>query len=186
MRMRLPDLMEIYDAQGVHRGGGCALAYGDVRAALTLRRDSLAVQLCAQTTPLRYVRLRWAFADAEKRRESVRIYGDAGSIQWFQEEPEKITVIKKDGSITEHHRGYESIAPGAAKYKRIPSGHPEGWFEAMGNLYRSFMECIHAKEAGTFTEDMIDFPTVRDGVEGVEFVEACLKSAKNGNLWVDM
>ena len=116
----------------------------------------------------------------------VRIYGDAGTIQWFQEEPEKITVIQKDGSITEHHRGYASIAPGAAKYKRIPSGHPEGWFEAMGNLYRSFMECIHAKEAGTFTEDMIDFPTVRDGVEGVEFVEACLKSAKNGNVWVDM
>ena len=116
----------------------------------------------------------------------MRIYGDAGSIQWFQEEPEKITVIKKDGSLTEHHRGYASIAPGAAKYKRIPSGHPEGWFEAMGNLYRSFMECILAKEAGTFTEDMIDFPTVHDGVEGVEFVEACLKSAKNGNIWVDM
>ena len=116
----------------------------------------------------------------------VRIYGDAGSIQWFQEEPEKITVIKKDGSLTEHHRGYESIAPGAAKYKRIPSGHPEGWFEAMANLYRSFMECIHAREAGAFTEDMIDFPTVRDGVEGVEFVEACLKSAQNGNIWVDM
>ena len=94
MRMRLPDLMEIYDAQGVHRGGGCALAYGDVRAALTLRRDSLAVQLCAQTTPLRYVRLRWAFADAEKRRESVRIYGDAwerggGELEWRGIVPER-------------------------------------------------------------------------------------------------
>ena len=116
----------------------------------------------------------------------VRIYGDGGSIQWFQEEPEKITVIKKDGSLTEHHRGYGSIAPGAAKYGRIPSGHPEGWFEAMGNLYRSFIECIHAKEDGSFTEDMIDFPTVHDGVEGIEFVEACLKSAKNGNVWVEL
>lgn len=116
----------------------------------------------------------------------VRIYGDGGSIQWFQEEPEKITVIKKDGSLTEHHRGYESIAPAAAKYKRIPSGHPEGWFEAMANLYRSFMECVVAVQKGCFTEDMIDFPTVSDGVEGIKFVEACLKSAQNGNVWVDM
>ena len=116
----------------------------------------------------------------------VRIYGDGGSIQWFQEEPEKITVIKKDGSLTEHHRGYGSIAPGAAKYGRLPSGHPEGWLEAMANLYRSFMECINAKAAGTFTEDMIDYPTVSAGVEGIKFVEACIKSSKNGNVWVDL
>ena len=116
----------------------------------------------------------------------VRIYGDGGSIQWFQEEPEKITVIAKDGTLNELHRGYGSIAPGAAKYGRIPSGHPEGWFEAMGNLYRSFMECIAAKQDGTFTEDMIDYPTVADGAEGIRFVEACLKSARNGNIWVDL
>lgn len=116
----------------------------------------------------------------------VRIYGDAGSIQWFQEEPEKITVISKDGTLIEHHRGYGSIAPGAAKYGRLPSGHPEGWFEAMANLYRSFMECLNAKLDGCFTEDMIDFPTVEAGVEGIEFVEACLKSAKNGNVWVEL
>jgi predicted dehydrogenase len=116
----------------------------------------------------------------------VRIYGDGGSIQWFQEEPEKITVIKKDGTLTEVHRGYGSIAPEAAKYGRLPSGHPEGWFEAMGNLYKSFIECIEAKKNGTFTPDMIDYPTVSDGVEGIRFVEACLKSQELGNVWVDL
>ncbi len=116
----------------------------------------------------------------------VRIYGDAGSILWFQEDPEKITVVKKDGSLTEHHRGYGSIAPDAAKYGRLPSGHTEGWFEAMGNLYRSFIECVRAKQAGAFQESMIDFPTVSDGAEGVKFVEACLKSAREGNIWVEL
>ena len=116
----------------------------------------------------------------------VRIYGENGSIQWFQEEPEKITVIAKDGTLNELHRGYGSIAPGAAKYGRLPSGHPEGWLEAMGNLYRSFMECLNAKKAGTFTPDMIDFPTVHDGAEGIRFVEACLESNKKGNVWVEM
>jgi predicted dehydrogenase len=116
----------------------------------------------------------------------VRIYGDGGSIEWFQEEPEKITVIKKDGTLNELHRGYGSIAPGAAKYTRLPSGHPEGWLEAMGNLYRSFTECVEAKKAGSFSPDMIDYPTVSDGVDGIRFVEACLKSNAQGNVWVDL
>ena len=117
----------------------------------------------------------------------VRIYGDKGSILWFQEEPEKITVIKQHGApLAEHHRGYSSIAPGAAKYGRLPSGHPEGWLEAMANLYRSFMDCINAKRAGSFTSDMIDFPTVSDGVQGIKFVEACLKSSANENVWTEL
>lgn len=116
----------------------------------------------------------------------MRIYGSKGTIQWFQESPEKITIIKEDGLITEVHRGYGSIAEKAAKYQRLPSGHPEGWFEAMANLYSSFIECIHGKEDGTFKESMIDYPTLADGLEGILFVEACLESSKNGNVWVQI
>ena len=116
----------------------------------------------------------------------VRIYGSKGTILWFQETPEKITVIDVDGTIREVHRGYGAVTESAAKYGRLPSGHPEGWFEAMGNLYRSFIDCILAKEDGTFTEDMIDYPTIDAGVEGLAFVEACLESNKNGNTWVEI
>ncbi len=115
----------------------------------------------------------------------VRVYGDEGTILWFQEEPEKITVIRKDGSLTEQHRGYPAITPGAAAYSRLPSGHPEGWFEAMANLYASFIKCVKAKKEGTFSRGMIDFPTVEDGAEGIRFVEACLESSRNGNVWVE-
>ncbi|MGI6112707.1 MAG: Gfo/Idh/MocA family protein [Mahellales bacterium] len=116
----------------------------------------------------------------------VRIYGDGGSILWFQEEPEKITVVKKDGLLNEHHRGHSFIAPQAAKYARLPSGHPEGWLEAHANLYRSFIECIIAKSQGRFTPEMIDYPTVVEGAQGIRFVEACLKSNALGNVWVDV
>lgn len=116
----------------------------------------------------------------------VRIYGTKGSITWFQEEPEKIQIANEDGTVTEIHRGHDCIYPEAAKYTRLPAGHPEGWFEAMGNLYRSFTDCIAAKADGTFTEDMIDYPTVLDGVEGLAFVEACLASSEEGNVWKDM
>ena len=116
----------------------------------------------------------------------VRIYGENGSVEWFQEEPERVIMISRDGTVTERRRGGYGIEPAAAKYGRLPSGHPEGWLEAMGNLYRSFIECIRAKRAGSFTPDMIDFPTVHDGAQGVRFVEACVKSSQNGNVWVDV
>ncbi|MDV3427086.1 MAG: Gfo/Idh/MocA family oxidoreductase [Bacillota bacterium] len=116
----------------------------------------------------------------------VRIFGSKGTIEWFQETPEKVKVIKEDGTINEIHRGYSSIAPKAAKYTRMPSGHTEGWLEAMSNLYSSFIDCIQAKIKGSFTDDMIDYPTIKDGTEGIKFIEACLKSSKEGNVWVDM
>ncbi|WP_343338500.1 Inositol 2-dehydrogenase/D-chiro-inositol 3-dehydrogenase [Terrisporobacter petrolearius] len=116
----------------------------------------------------------------------VRIYGSKGSVQWFQETPEKVIIIKEDGSINEVHRGYRVIGESVAKYERLPSGHSEGWFEAMANLYLSFMECIKAKKDNTFDECMIDYPTITDGFEGILFVEACLKSSENGNVWIDL
>lgn len=83
----------------------------------------------------------------------IRIYGSKGTIQWFQETPDKITVIDADNTIREIHRGYGAIGERAGKYARIPAGHPEGWFEAMGNLYRSFAQCVSAKKDGTFTAE---------------------------------
>ena len=103
---------------------------------------------------------------------AVRIYGENGSIEWKQTECEKVLMVSRDGTLTERHRGNGGIEPGAAKYGRLPSGHNEGWLEAMGNLYASFAECIRAKKDGTFKPEMIDFQTVEDGAEGVKFVHA--------------
>ena len=116
---------------------------------------------------------------------AVRIYGENGSILWKQTECEKVIMIDRDGTVVERHRGNGGIEPQAAAYGRLPSGHTEGWLEAMGNLYRSFVSCVAAKEAGAFDPAMIDYPTVSDGVEGVKFVHACLESNQKGNVWVD-
>ncbi|MBR6382798.1 MAG: Gfo/Idh/MocA family oxidoreductase [Lachnospiraceae bacterium] len=116
----------------------------------------------------------------------VRVYGSKGTLLWFQEQPEEVIYIGEDGIRQSIKRGYGNITPGAAKYGRLPSGHTEGWLEAMGNLYRSFTECIEAKNNGTFTEDMIDYPTIEQGVDGLKYVEACLKSNDNGNIWVEL
>lgn len=116
----------------------------------------------------------------------VRIYGSRGTILWFQESPEEMTLIGEDGIARTIKRGYGAVTPGAAKYGRLPAGHTEGWIEAMGNLYDSFAECVAAKKTGSFTEDMIDYPTVEDGVNGLRYVEACLESNEKGNIWVEL
>lgn len=116
----------------------------------------------------------------------VRIYGSDGSILWFQEDPEVIRIVKGDGTLTEVHRGYGDIAPAAAKYERLPSGHTEGFIEAMGNLYSNFIDCVTAKGDGSFKPGMIEYPTAEDGIDGLAFVEACLKSAENGNVWIEL
>ena len=126
------------------------------------------------------------FAIGHKNDLRVRIYGEKGSVLWEQENCEKVTMIEYDGTEVVRYRGTPGIEPGAAAYGRLPSGHTEGWLESMGNLYRSFMECVRAKQDGSFKPEMIDFPTVHDGAEGVRFVHACLKSNNQGNTWVEL
>ncbi len=116
----------------------------------------------------------------------VRIYGSQGSISWFQEQSEVIHLAKEDGSLLEIHRGHSAIKDKAAKYTRLPSGHAEGWFGAMANLYSNYIDCLNAQKDGKLTADMIEYPTARDGAEGIRFIEACLKSSDNNNIWVDM
>ena len=116
----------------------------------------------------------------------VRIFGSKGTVEWFQETPDTIKIFKMDGSANTIQRGYSSIEPAAAKYTRLPSGHSEGWFAALGNLYCSFISCIEAKKKGGFADDMIDFPTIAAGIDGIRYIEACLKSSRNGNIWTDI
>jgi hypothetical protein len=56
----------------------------------------------------------------------------------------------------------------------------------MANIYKSYHECLLAKKAGAFTPDMIDYPTVEEGAEGIRFIKACIESHKNGNVWIDV
>ena len=116
----------------------------------------------------------------------LRIYGSKGTLLWFQETPEEVTLIREDGIARTIKRGYGAVTPDAAKYGRLPSGHTEGWLEAMGNLYDSFGACVLAKKEDRFTPDMIDYPTIEEGVAGLKYVEACLKSSENGNVWVEL
>ena len=94
MNIRLPDLVTVYTETGRHAFSGAQGAHEDVACALSLENDALLVSLRAETTPVRFLRLRWHFAESEKRREAVRIYGDAwerggGNLEWRGIVPER-------------------------------------------------------------------------------------------------
>ena len=116
----------------------------------------------------------------------VRIYGEEGSLHGFQEGGEKLLYYKKDGTRMELHKGDAILDPKAAVYDRMPCGHSEGWIGALANHYCNFIECLRAKQAGEAWEQMKEFPDAHDGVLGMRFIEACVESQENGNVWVVM
>ena len=121
---------------------------------------------------------------------AIWVYGDKASLEWHQEEPNFLLVKKPDGPLEIWRRGNEYIAarsPAAARATRLPFGHPEALIEAFANLYVNAADTIRAREAGVKPDKLaLDFPTVDDGLRGMQFIETVVKSAKLGAQWVKM
>ena len=84
-------------------------------------------------------------------------------------------------------RGRDGLYPRAENYSRVPSGHPEGYFEAFANIYTSFITSLLAKKQGKATElNAQEFPSAQEGENGVRFIEKCVESSNNNSAWVDL
>ena len=116
----------------------------------------------------------------------IRIYGTQGAISWVQEDPNYLHVSYLDKPNETLSRGRDELYPHAAKYPRIPSGHPEGYFEAFANIYLTFINALFKKKAGEIlTENDLDFPTAEAGADGVKFIGKCVESSQQGAVWLD-
>ncbi|MDW7659276.1 MAG: Gfo/Idh/MocA family oxidoreductase [Bacillota bacterium] len=117
----------------------------------------------------------------------VRIYGTLGAIEWYQENPECLKYTPRGDAPQMHYRGAGYMKGRAAEMSRIPSGHIEGHFEAFANLYKIYMDALLKKANGEpLTENDLDFPNVIDGVEGVKFLHAVIKSGHEDAAWVTL
>ena len=112
----------------------------------------------------------------------IRIFGEKGSIEWQHRNPAelRVTKINEPPQIYTATRDYVSQA--CRDLSRLPSGHPEGFFEAFGNIYRGFCSHLLQQKEGA-DPGSYRYPTVEDGVRGIKFVDACLKSDREGNIW---
>lgn len=115
----------------------------------------------------------------------VRVFGDRGSLEWVQENPEVLRYTPRGEAPQHIHRGTGAVREKAAAVGRIPSGHPEGLYVAFANLYREYLNAIEAKKAGKDASGF-DYPTLDMGLEGVKYVHAVVESAADGSKWVEL
>ncbi|MDR2138566.1 MAG: Gfo/Idh/MocA family oxidoreductase [Tannerella sp.] len=125
-------------------------------------------------------------AIGEANNISLRVYGEKGALAWRQMDPNRL--ILKWGNRPEEiiHIGNNTFLSEAALWDvRTPAGHPEGFIESFANIYRNFALTVRAKWNGeTPTEDMLDFPTVYDGVRGMQFIETMVTAGwSNDRKW---
>ncbi|HHT43566.1 MAG TPA: Gfo/Idh/MocA family oxidoreductase [Firmicutes bacterium] len=116
---------------------------------------------------------------------AVRIFGTKGTIEWYQEASNYLKVVKAGEPPQLLSRGNGYFYPEAAQMSRIPSGHPEGLYESFANTYLKFTSAILKLQQGLeLTEEDLDFPDVKAGLQGVKFIHRCVESSKKGSVWV--
>jgi predicted dehydrogenase len=114
-----------------------------------------------------------------------RIFGSKGTIQWRQEFPNYLEVFKLGLPGETLSRGRDGFFPHAQSYSRIPSGHPEGYFEALANIYKTYIGALAKLKAGERPgEADLDFPNAEAGIDGVKFIGKCVESSEKGAVWV--
>jgi predicted dehydrogenase len=117
----------------------------------------------------------------------LRVYGTKGGLEWVQADPNYLWYTPFGEPKRLITRGGAGSGPASARVTRVPPGHPEGYLEGFANIYAEAARAIRAvrTKGGKVPADVI-YPTVQDGVEGVAFVEACVRSSKKNGAWVKL
>lgn len=128
-------------------------------------------------------------AAGEENNLKIRIYGEKGGLEWAQQEPNTLLVkwLDKPMEVLRAGGGYtDRLSTFATHNCRTPGGHPEGYLEAFGNIYRNFALTLQSKLIGQQpTQEMLDFPRVEEGVRGMAFIDNVVTSAHSDEKWVD-
>jgi predicted dehydrogenase len=114
----------------------------------------------------------------------IRVYGTKGGLEWVQADPNYLWVTPFGEPKRLITRGGAGSNAAAARVTRVPPGHPEGYLEGFANLYTEVAQAIKARRAGKKPDKDVQFPGIEDGVAGMAFIEACVKSSAKNGKWV--
>jgi len=117
-------------------------------------------------------------ATAEENNLQLAVYGRTGALKWAQETPQRLEYLQEGKPLSVLTAGQPYNTPSARAASKLPPGHPEGFTDAMGNLYRGMARAINGEPF-----DPGAFPGIEAGVRGMRFIDAVLKSAASGNEW---
>ena len=116
----------------------------------------------------------------------LRLFGTKAGVEWEQENPNYLWVGPLGQPKYRLTRGGSGTGEAAARLTRIPSGHPEGYLEGFANIYAEAARAIIARRDGTALDPATTFPGLKEGLEGVAFVDACVRSSKRNAAWTGL
>ncbi|MCA0132496.1 Gfo/Idh/MocA family protein [Winogradskyella alexanderae] len=118
-------------------------------------------------------------ATGEENNFTVQIYGDKAGLKWEQENPNYLYLLEDGHAMRVLKPGHPYNSELSLDGTKLPPGHPEGIFDSMGNIYKGVARAIRNEGY-----DHAEFPTIIDGLRGMNFIEKAVESHKKGNVWV--
>ncbi len=123
-------------------------------------------------------------ATGEENNIRIKVFGDKGGLEWQQEDCNSLMVKWPDAPRQIFRTGTGYSGGMAAFNSRTPAGHPEGYLEAFGNIYRNAVDCMANRLAGKTSDvQTLDFPGIQEGIRGMAFIEQVVKHAKSEQKW---
>ncbi len=144
----------------------------DCNAFLRMSNGSAGTLACSQV------------AAGELNQVRLRIFGERGSLEWLQQDPNRLIVKWQDGPEEIHHAAAAYLSADARAVARVPSGHPEGYLEAFAVLYREFADALIAWKQGSANPLPPTLPGIQAGVRGMRFIERAIESHRQ-SAWLD-
>ncbi|MEL0652140.1 Gfo/Idh/MocA family oxidoreductase [Algibacter sp. TI.3.09] len=118
----------------------------------------------------------------EENNLAIKVYGEKGSLEWHQENPNQLITHWLEEPVKIFTPNGNNLYEEALNVSRIPAGHPEGYLEAFATIYKNFATHLMAVLNGE-TIDKPDYPTVKDGIRGMQFIYAAVESDKKNAAW---
>ena len=116
----------------------------------------------------------------------LRIYGEKGGLEWSQMNPNQLW-------FTRHGEPKQLLTTNGAgaleantRMSRIPAGHPEGYLEGFANIYSEAASAIEAHRDGTALDPAVTYPGIKEGIAGMQFIDACVRSSKRDGAWIKL
>ncbi|MCH9661349.1 MAG: Gfo/Idh/MocA family oxidoreductase [Bacteroidetes bacterium] len=156
----LADLNHLYDDNEMDIDGTVLLRFGDYKKGV----------LCASQ-----------IATGEENNFTIAIYGKKAGLKWEQENPNYLYLLEDGQPMRTLKPGHGYNSELSLDGTKLPPGHPEGIFDAMGNIYKGMAKAIRGE---AYKEG--EFPGMRDGVRGMHFIETAVASHKEGNVWKEL
>jgi len=120
-------------------------------------------------------------ATGEENDLQISVYGTTGGFHWEQEDPNVLKMFHEGAPVEIIKPGYDYLTDFAKESYVMPCGHPEGIYEAFGNLYKGAAKAIRGEQTVPG-----QFPGIDEGIRGMRFIEAVVKSNRDGNIWINV